>query len=424
MTSDPPQLATACRMNPIRLLSINNYHYVRGGAEKVFLEQNKELRHAGMQVAEFCMKHDLNQPSPWDRFFVSNLEFDYNDRALTKLLKAGRVLWNRESKKQLNGLIRAFSPTIVHVHNIYHHISFSILPVLKDHGLPVVITLHDLKLLCPSYTMYRDGQVCQKCAGGSYWNAVRYACVKNSRLGSLVAAADNFLARTLGVVDRNVDAYIVPSQFYRQLFIEHGIPSRKLFYIPNFTQRNDLATASTVSDRFLYFGRLSREKGVHLLIHAASSAGVKLSIAGSGAEEPKLRQLSRNLNVDCDFLGHVTGIELQEAISKCRAVIVPSIWYENAPLSALEAMKSGKIIVASRIGGISELIKEGQTGFLFEPNDVQALTQALTRINGMSEDEIAMMEDNCRSSAQKYTVDAYIQNVKVLYTNLLHKIGT
>lgn len=406
------------KISDMRILSINNYHYVRGGAEKVFLEQNKRLRRSGAEVAEFCMRHDSNQPSAWERFFVSNLEFNAEDRAIARLGKAGRLLWNIESRKNIDKLIRHFSPTLAHIHNIYHHISFSILPVLKKHGLPVVMTLHDLKLLCPSYTMYRDGQVCHKCATGSYLNAVRFSCVKESRLGSLVAATDNFIADTLGVVDRHVDAYVVPSQFYRDLFSRYGIAQRKLFYIPNFTELHNHSSASVLSNRFLYFGRLSREKGVHVLIKAAGFAGVKLAIAGSGPEEPHLRQLATEAGVDCDFLGHITGSSLLDAIQRCRAVVVPSIWYENAPLTVLEALKNGKAVIASRIGGIPEILSEGKSGFLFEPYDFKNLGMLMQKLNDMTDHEIIRLGSYCRESASKFNVDAYIQRITDLYTHV------
>ena len=402
-------------MNEIRLLSVNNYHYVRGGAERIFIEQNRALRDAGYSVAEFCMSHPLNDNSHWESLFISNLEYNESDLFLTKIDKATRVIWNRESRKNISSLIRQFSPTVVHIHNVYHHISFSILPVLKRHRLPVIMTLHDLKLLCPAYSSFRNGAVCHKCSTGSYHNAIRYACVKNSRLGSLVAAADNFLARKIGLVDRYVDVFVVPSKFYQNLFSRFGVPIHKLIYIPNFAADINNFPNAYLRDRFLYFGRLSYEKGVHVLLNAAHISGVKLSLAGSGPEESSLKDFAAKLGVDCEFLGHLDGAQLTKVISNCRAVVVPSISYENAPLAVLEAMKCGRAVVASRIGGISELVEEGVTGFLFNPGDHQALAQHLRTLTSLTDDQWRAMEAASASSASSYSLDSYLNRITDLY---------
>lgn len=406
-------------MSTIRVLSINNYHYVRGGAERIFIEQNQLLRSAGHEVAEFCMQHTHNRPSDWDPFFISNLEYDTNDSTLAKFSKAKRVVWNRESSYKITEIINLFSPSIAHLHNVYHHISSSILPVLKQHGVPIVMTLHDLKLLCPAHSMFRDGAICNKCATGSFWNAVRYRCVKQSRLGSIVAATDNFLSRTIGIVDRYVDLFIVPSQFYLKLFSTYGLPLEKLAYVPNFSTQTDTREEMVFNDRYLFFGRLTREKGIFTLLRAAGLAGVKLAIAGTGPEEGKLKVLARELGVECEFLGHLDEDALSKEIRRCRSVVVPSVAYENAPLAVLEAMKHGKLVLGSRNGGISELITEGTTGFLFDADNDFALADSLSMVKEMSNAKLLSMGSSCKEFASRFSTEQYLNKTTEIYKSLL-----
>lgn len=386
----------------------------------MFIEQNAALRDIGCQVAEFCMRHPLNMESQWDAYFISNLEYQVSDRALDKMKKGARVLWNRESGKRISTLIKDFSPTIAHIHNIYHHISWSILPILKRHRVPVLMTLHDLKLLCPAHSMYRSGAVCSKCASGAYLNAVRYGCVKRSRPGSLVAAMDNVLARTIGLVHRYVDIFIVPSRFYLQLFSDYGFEPHKLVYIPNFTTGVSNNSELTIGDRYLYFGRLGFEKGVQVLIKAASRAQAKLTIAGTGPSYDDLHSLAESLEVDCQFLGHLDQASLSREIQRCRAVIVPSISYENAPLTILEAMKNGKIVVGTRSGGITELIDEGVNGYLFDPHDEHGLYLHLVNLNTMRNHDLVLMGYAAIESVSRYSVDKYISSICNVYSAMVN----
>lgn len=402
-------------MKHLRVLSVNNYNYVRGGAERVFIEQNAALRSIGFEVAEFCMQHPSNINSEWNSYFISNLEYQASDRPLDKLEKGARVIWNQESVRKLSKLIEDFSPTVAHLHNVYHHISWSILPVLKRHRIPVLMTLHDLKLLCPAHSMYRSGAVCSKCASGAFLNAVRHSCVKQSRAGSLIAAIDNILARTVGIVDRHVDVFIVPSRFYQKLFSDFGFPKDKLAYIPNFSQSVHHAIQEESGDRYLYFGRLSHEKGVQVLIRAASRLRAKVTIAGTGPAYADLRSLADKLMVDCAFVGHLNKESLALEIQRCRAVVLPSISYENAPLTILEAMRYGKVVVGTRSGGITELIVDGKTGFLFDPNDELALCLHLETLTKMSNLKLAAMGSACVEAASRYGVDTYIKSILDLY---------
>src|ERR1700761_3002317 len=162
------------------LLSINNYFYPRGGAEVLFLEQNRFLEEAGWQVVPFAMRHAQNLPTPWEAYFPDEIEFGRSYRAGTKLLHAQRVIFSLQARARLRALLKQVQPRIAHAHNIYHHLSPSILPILRAAAIPVVMTVHDLKLACPAYTMMSDNQHCERCRGGRIHNVSVNRCIKGS----------------------------------------------------------------------------------------------------------------------------------------------------------------------------------------------------------------------------------------------------
>src|ERR1044072_4148966 len=196
-----------------KLLAINNYYYRRGGDEVLFLEQNRLVEESGCEVVSFAMKHPNNLPTPWDRYFPDEIEFGRDYSVVAKLVRASRVVYSLQARERLSELLGSFSPRIAHVHNIYHHLSPSVLPVLRERGIPVVMTVHDLKLACPAYTMMRGGKPCETCRGGKVHNVLLNRCIKGSAALSAVVMAEAALHRLLGPCESSVARFIVPSRF-------------------------------------------------------------------------------------------------------------------------------------------------------------------------------------------------------------------
>jgi len=398
------------------LLSANNYYYRRGGAETVFLEHNALFEAAGWSVVPFSMHHPRNLPSEWSRFFVDELEFGGEYSLVGKLARVPKVIWSLEARRRLSALLDTVRPDICHAHNLYHHISPSILGVLKSRGIPTVMTLHDLKLACPAYNMLASDGVCERCKGGRIHNVVRHRCIKGSTVLSSVIFAEALTHRLLGTYQRHVDRFVVPSRFYQQKLREWGLPGERLVHVPNFIDPGMYAPRTTPGRHFVYVGRLSREKGLATLLRAAARAACPLTVVGTGPQADELRALAAGLGAEVEFAGFLTGEALHAAIRSARALVLPSECYENAPMSILEAYALGKPVIGARIGGIPELIDEPATGLSFPMGDVEALAGALSALAAMPDERVAGMGEAARQHVERdYSASVYRERMLAVY---------
>ncbi|MGO4339756.1 glycosyltransferase [Labrys sp. KB_33_2] len=401
-----------------RLLAINNYFYRRGGAEAIFLEHMALFDEIGWDVVPFAMQHPDNQASPWSDYFVSEIEYGRTTSVLTKVAQAGKVIYSFEAQRSLTALLEKTRPQIAHAHNVYHHLSPSIFSTLKAAGIPTVMTVHDLKLACPAYKMLVDGGVCEACRGGRIHNVVRRRCIKGSLALSALVALETAVHRGLGLYRNKIDKLVLPSRFYREKLIEWGWPADKLVYVPNFIEPPQVGDMEE-GEYFLYAGRLAPEKGLPTLIRAAALAGVRLVIAGTGPEEVSLRALAEKSAVAVHFAGYVSGRALHDLIGGAKALVLPSEWYENAPVSVLEAYALGRPVIGTAIGGIPELVRDGQTGMLAAVADAADLARALGTMAGLTVGERSALGAEGKAwVARDFSASVYRQRMLDLYASL------
>jgi glycosyltransferase involved in cell wall biosynthesis len=401
------------------LLSINNYFYPRGGAEVLFLEQNRMFEDIGWQVVPFAMRHPKNLPTPWSEYFPDEIEFGEAYSLPGKLIRAPRVIYSWQARRKLRELLRQVRPRLAHVHNIYHHLSPSILGLLRSEGIPVVLTVHDLKLACPAYTMFRGGQPCDECRGGRFHRAAVNRCIKGSLALSSLVMLEAYVHRTLRLYDANVTRFAVPSRFILEKLVEWGWRRDRFTHIPNFVDLERFRPDRPIGPRFVYCGRLDGGKGVATLLKAAAKARQPVTIVGRGPEEAGLRRLADGLGVDAQFTGHLSRHALADVIEHARAVVVPSEINENAPLSALEAYAAGRPVIGSRIAGIPELVREDETGALFPPGDAAALASVLDRFGTLGDARLAAMGAAARQWVERdFSAAAYRQRLLALYRSI------
>jgi glycosyltransferase involved in cell wall biosynthesis len=401
------------------LLSVNNYFYYRGGAETVFLEHNRLFERMGWTVVPFSMQHPGNLPSPWSGYFVDEIEFGSGYSLWGKLQRVPRVIYSRQARSRLSKLLETTSPDVCHAHNIYHHLSPSILGLLKERGVPTILTLHDLKIACPAYSMLTHDGICERCRGGRLHNVVVHRCIKQSVALSTVVFLEAVVHRLIGSYRKNVDLFLVPSKFYIDKFVEWGMPAQMFRHVPNFVEAGRFEPRYEPGKSILYFGRLAREKGLQSLIRAAALAKCKLDIVGTGPELASLTQLASQSGADVEFRGYMSGTALHDMVRGARAVVLPSEWYENAPMSILESYALGKPVIGASIGGIPELVRSGETGFHFPSGKVTELAEVLRRIGDMPDREIAEMGRSGRKWVDtEFTSGAYVARILDAYREL------
>lgn len=400
------------------LLSLNNYYYRRGGSDVVMFEHDDLFSSLGWDTAIFSMQHRSNEPSEWDKYFISELEYGEDYSFLQKLSMAAKIVYSLEARKNLSDLLTVFKPDIAHAHCIYHHLSPSVLSLLHERGIPTVITAHELKLACPAYKMFNDNGVCEECKGGNLLHVIKNRCIYNSLLTSTMVAIESGVHRLFGLYRKNLDRVVTPSLFFRDKLAEWGWPMEKLVYIPNFIRADEHIPRYEAGKYFLYFGRLAPEKGVITLMQAALQVGARLRIVGTGPSEQELKSLVP-AGANIEFMDYCSGETLWEHIRGARAVILPSEWYENAPISILEAYANGKPVIGARIGGIPEMLKDGETGYLFKSGNTEELAERMAKMQAMPDTEIAAMGKAARDYVgSTFTPQRYLGDMLDLYKSL------
>lgn len=347
----------------MKILLINKFFFSFGGTETAFFQAAKLLQEQGHEVIFFSMAHPKNRESRQASHFVSRVDFEEMSGWREWVRGAKRILFGSESRAQLDELLRVEKPDIAHLHNIYHHLSPTIIATLKKHGIPVVLTLHDYKVVCPAYKLFVRGAVCEKCRGRRFYWCVFKKCVQGSRLKSLLCAVEVACHRRYYEM---VDALVSPSRFLMAKMAAMGF-AQPCRYIPNAVSLGG-GTPPAAADppQILCFGRLVEEKGIHLLIEAMKGVPADCLIVGAGPREEELQDLaSRTPDARIRFMDHQPFSLLEPIIRRAAMVVIPSVWYENNPFSIIESFSMGIPVVAARIGGIPEMVIDRETGMLF-----------------------------------------------------------
>lgn len=349
----------------------------------MFQERNFLLK-SGFDVIDFAMQDSRNLPSAYAEYFVANQAYKSSRMSLgDRIGSALKLTHSPEAVRKIGQLIDNAQPDILHCHNIYHQLTPSIIGAAKRRGIPVVLTLHDYKPVCPVYTRLRNGQVCSDCLNGQFSNLVKHRCADGSLGKSLLLYAEASLQRLMQSYEK-VDTFIAPSEFMRASIVQHRIPTDRVEVIYNGIDCNAVKVSQQDDGYVLFLGRLSPEKGIDTLLaaHAEIANRVPLVVAGTGPMESDMRARYPQAR----FLGHISGGELESHLRRASLVVIPSEWYENCPMSVLEAMAHGKPVIASNMGGIPELVAHEQTGLLFDPGDRATLkTQILRLMNNPDE---------------------------------------
>ncbi len=365
----------------MKILSINKFFWPKGGSEAVFLGERALLEGHGHNVIPFSMKGERNLESPYSRFFIENVDYSGGGGIKAKLDAAGKIIFSLEARRKMASLLSEERPDVAHFHIFQHQISPSVFGPLRAKGVPLVLTLHDLKPLCPNYQMYVGGRICEECKGRRFYRCVANRCTKGSLAMSAVNMVEMYLHYALGYYQQ-VDKYIAVSRFYRDKMLEYGFGADQVVHLPNFIDSDAFEVSQRDDGYALYFGRLSQEKGLDTLVEAAALVDdIPLVLVGTGPLEEQLKKevAAKGLS-HVRFAGFQTGQALRELVAGASFTVLPSRWYENCPMSVLESFAQGKPVIGADIGGIPELISEERDGLTFESGNAEALAQAMTRM--------------------------------------------
>lgn len=369
----------------MRVLLINKFYYLSGGAERYVFEWEKLLRSRGHNVMIFSMRHPRNRPCAQERFFADQVRFSGALGLRERVRAAAHSIWSTDARRKLNDLLDAEgAPDIAHLHSFVYQLTPAILEPLRARGIPIVQTCHEYAHVCVNQRLYnqRTNEICESCLRYGLLAPLWQRCVKGSLpasvAGCIAGVADALFGRSAARIQR----FLTPSAFMRRKMIEGGLPAQHIAHVPNFTDPRRVSPSDCAGDYMLFLGRLVAHKGIMTLLDAARRLpDVPLKVVGDGPllDSVRSRVLEDRLR-NVELAGFLEGSALWDAVRHARAVVIPSEWYENGPLTILEAMAATRAVIASRIAGIPEMVEHGRDGLLFPPGDADALASALEEL--------------------------------------------
>jgi glycosyltransferase involved in cell wall biosynthesis len=342
----------------VKIFQIHNRYQYYGGEDAVADAEKQLLEDNGHAVIRYLRHND-----------------EINDFSLAN--KVGLFLnatWSWKTFRQLKSILQKEQPDLAHFHNTLPLISPGAYYACIKVNVPVVQTLHNYRLICPSALLFRDGNICEECLTHSLVRSIQHGCYRGSRIQTMAVALMLAAHRSLETWRRKIDAYVVLTNFSRNKFIRYGLPAEKIFTKPNFPKR-PLEYSIANKRSVLSLGRLSAEKGLWTLLKAWENLKhIRLKIAGDGPLSDKLKITVRENALDnVEFLGYQSHSECRELLKNAGFVILPSECYEGFPMIAAEAFAAGKLLIATNLGAMAEMIDDGQTGLHFSPGDYQEL---------------------------------------------------
>lgn len=404
----------------MKVLQINNVHYRRGGADAVYLNTAELLQQHGNEVVFFNMVRKGNLPCKDEKYWVSSLD-SRPSGIKSKFIELRNVFDNPEASRKIEELIVAEKPDIAHIHLFWGMgISPSISSVLRKYHIPLVHTAHDYHLICPvALLMDSKGQICEACKGKHFYKAMLKGCSHNGRIITCIKVAEQYYHNLKYNPIDVLQGIIYVSSFSRDKHLE---------YMPSLAkvQSTILYNFNTVGafdrkesgDYYLYYGRLSQEKGLFTLLNGfKQNPSLKLKIVGAGPLEKVLKQV---LPDNVDILGPKYGDELFEIVKGAKFVCVPSECYENNPMTIVESFSRGVPVIGSHLGGITEIIRDGETGFLFEHKNVASLCGCLKKAQELNKrDYEEMCAKAYRFALDNFNSDQHYAKLMAFYNTVL-----
>lgn len=413
----------------MKILLIDNFFYRRGGAEVVFLNTGELLTAKGHNVSYFSRKWDKNLATPYEKYFCEGLDL-HSKGYRNKLKELVNFFYNREASKKLEKLIIDEKPDIAHIHLFFGGISPSIFKILKKYNIPIVHTVHDYRMVCPAYT-FKDGhnKICERCKGQKFYQCFFHKCSKGNYLLSFIMTLEMYFRNLFLNPVKNIDSFMFVSKFAYDIHLKYNnfFSKRECTVMYNFQDESVIKEVDrnikTFQGKYLFFGRLSYEKGIKTLIQAfAQRPNLSLNIIGTGPLKEDFENYCNENNIkNINFLGFKSGSELFQLIKKSKFVCVPSEWYENNPMTIIEAYTLRVPVIGSRIGGISEIIVTDQTGYLFEAGNIKSLLAVIDKAESLDQKQYEEMKSKAEEFAEEhFNKEIYYKKLITLYNHTIN----
>lgn len=389
----------------MRILLVNYRYFISGGPEKYLFNIKMMLEENGHEVIPFSIHSNKNVETKYSKYFVEPIG-NRNAVYFDEVKKTPKTIWQMltrsvyslDVEKAIIKEIKEVKPDIVYIIHFVNKLSPSVIVGAKKMKIPVVLRLSDYFLLCPRFDFMYQKKVCEDCLTYGYMSCIKKRCVKGSLFASAIRVFSMKLHNIMNVYD-DVDAFITPSEFLKTKLIENGFYETKINCIPTFTASKTVVGESQVGTYGLYFGRITEEKGVETVIKAYEMMPERqIKIMGDDTTEEAVRlkkYVEDHGMKNVEFLGFRSGAELERVIKDARFTLIPSIWYDNLPNTALESFQYSKPVIASNIGSLPELVVDGFNGYLFDPYKPEELA---AKIKLFDDDELVkQMGANSRS---------------------------
>ena len=402
----------------MKILMVNKFLYPRGGSESYMLYLAEHLKKIGHEVEFFGMYDENNTVGNSSELYTQNM--DFHSKGLIRFLYPFKIIYSFEARKKIMQVIDDFKPDIVHMNNINFQLTPSIIYGIKKKGIPLAWTVHDYQMICPNHLLYNfdKNTPCEKCVKGSHMHCIKNKCIHNSLVKSILGVIEAKLYSLLKTY-KKVDLLVCPSNF-----LENKLLSAKKYYegktktIHNFINKEKFATTDQKEDSYIVFvGRLSKEKGIENIAGAAALLPqYNFIVAGSGPDEDMLKGIQ-----NVTLAGFLTGDELTKLMGNAKVLLLPSVCYENCPLSILEAHSMGVPVVTMNSGGMAELVKNGVTGTLVNEPTPEGIALKLKETIE-NEDYYNTLKENCKNEKDNIlSVETYCDILIKEYEKLIKR---
>ena len=378
----------------------------------------------GDNVIPFSVKNAKNIPNDYEKYFLEEVNYRkfYKKINIKKgISTAINSIYSKEAVNKLNLLISENKIDIAQLNTITNYQTPSIIPVLKKAKIPIVWRIMDYRLICPNTTLLSNDKICTACFKNKFYNCIVKKCKKQSILASTLLAIENYTYSILPFY-KNVDLFLFQSEFTRDIFVKNGFDIKRTKIIPNAYDYSKTSVNYQNDNYILYFGRISKEKGIKTLLKAMINLpNIQLKIIGDGPqlEEYKDFKINKSLS-NVTFLGPKWGKELDPFLKNTKFTIVPSTWYEPSGYVVLQSFSFGKPVISSNMGGLKDIVKDGYNGMLFEAGNEEELVQ---KINQLFEDDdlIKLMGANARRTLESnHSNEKYYKESMNIFNNLIN----